>query len=134
LKKLKDRTHKRITKISNKAIDMLSAYDWPGNVRELENIIEQAMVFADSDALDVKDLPSNLFTRSSASECLCQEADGSLIIRASRAGLNEILEQVEKTIILDAYHQAGKVKTETARLLKIKTSALYYKLEKYKIE
>ena len=34
-------------------------------------------------------------------------------------------------MILDAYDTAGGVKTETARRLKIKTSALYYKLEKY---
>ena len=32
-----------------------------------------------------------------------------------------------------AYAKAGRVKTETARLLGIKTSALYYKLEKYGI-
>ena len=32
-----------------------------------------------------------------------------------------------------AYEKAGGVKTECAKLLKIKTSALYYKLEKYGI-
>ena len=35
---------------------------------------------------------------------------------------------------LKAYAKAGRVKTETARLLGIKNSALYYKLEKYGIE
>src|SRR6266849_2317387 len=33
--------------------------------------------------------------------------------------------------IEQSYEKAGRVKTETARLLGIKTSALYYKLEKY---
>ena len=33
--------------------------------------------------------------------------------------------------IVQAFERAGGVKTETARLLGIKTSALYYKLEKY---
>ena len=36
-------------------------------------------------------------------------------------------------MILAAYEAAKGVKTETARRLKIKTSALYYKLEKYGI-
>jgi two-component system response regulator HydG len=34
---------------------------------------------------------------------------------------------------LKAFKKAGGVKTETARLLGIKTSALYYKLDKYEV-
>ena len=48
--------------------------------------------------------------------------------------LPEILDDLERQLILKAYAKAGRVKTETARLLGIKTSALYYKLEKYGIE
>ncbi len=47
--------------------------------------------------------------------------------------LPDILEDLEKQLILKAYENARGVKTETARLLGIKTSALYYKLEKYGI-
>jgi hypothetical protein len=47
--------------------------------------------------------------------------------------LPEILEDLERQLILRAYEKSGGVKTETARLLGIKTSALYYKLEKYGI-
>ena len=47
--------------------------------------------------------------------------------------LTEILEDLERQLIQKAYDQARGVKTEMARLLGIKTSALYYKLEKYKI-
>ncbi len=134
IRKLKDRTHKDILDISDRALEVLNAYHWPGNVRELENIIEQSMVFADSKILDAKDLPSNLTVRSLDSELVRQEADGSLRIQATRAGLTQILEQVEKTIILDAFQRANRVKTTTARLLDVKTSALYYKLEKYGID
>jgi DNA-binding NtrC family response regulator len=45
--------------------------------------------------------------------------------------LPELLEALERQLISQAYEQAKHVKTETARLLGIKTSALYYKLEKY---
>jgi len=48
--------------------------------------------------------------------------------------LPEILDDLERQLILKAYAKAGQVKTETARLLGIKTSALYYKLEKYGIQ
>ena len=47
--------------------------------------------------------------------------------------LDEILEGLEKALILRAYKGANGVKTETARKLGIKTSALYYKLAKYGI-
>ena len=47
--------------------------------------------------------------------------------------LPDILEDLERQLILKAYEKAKGVKTETARLLGIKTSALYYKLEKYEI-
>ena len=48
--------------------------------------------------------------------------------------LPEILDDLERQLILKAYAKAARVKTETARILGIKTSALYYKLEKYGIE
>ena len=47
--------------------------------------------------------------------------------------LPEILDDLERQLIQRAYDRTGGVKTETARLLGIKTSALYYKLEKYGI-
>ena len=47
--------------------------------------------------------------------------------------LPDLLEDLERQLIQRAYDKSGGVKTETARLLGIKTSALYYKLEKYGI-
>jgi two-component system response regulator HydG len=44
-----------------------------------------------------------------------------------------VLEDLERQLILRAFKEAKGVKTETARKLGIKTSALYYKLEKYGI-
>ncbi|MGH9321111.1 MAG: sigma-54-dependent transcriptional regulator, partial [Vicinamibacteria bacterium] len=39
-------TGKSISKISDEAMERLTAYDWPGNVRELENTIERAVVLS----------------------------------------------------------------------------------------
>ena len=47
--------------------------------------------------------------------------------------LPDILDDLERQLILKAYREAKGVKTETARLLGIKPSALYYKLDKYRI-
>lgn len=35
--------HKEADSISDKALQVLTAYDWPGNIRELENVMERAV-------------------------------------------------------------------------------------------
>ena len=118
------RINPTVTGISDAALARLAAHPWPGNVRELENVIEQALVFAESAIIDVAALPS--FLREGA-------APASLALPAGTMTLPEILEDLERQLIQRAYDKTEGVKTETARLLGIKTSALYYKLEKYGI-
>lgn len=52
---------KNVEGISSEALDMLVSYDWPGNVRELENLIENAMIYAEGGTLS-KDLFPALLT------------------------------------------------------------------------
>ena len=108
------------------AVRSLTRYAWPGNVRELENAIEQSLVFAENPLIDEADLPSFLHDESGR-----RPIASSIPIPRGDRPLPEILEDVERQLIEQAYEKAGRVKTETARLLGIKTSALYYKLEKY---
>ncbi|HET7698316.1 MAG TPA: sigma 54-interacting transcriptional regulator [Vicinamibacterales bacterium] len=50
----------RRLRLSQAASDALLAYRWPGNVRELERVIERAVALADSDQLQLDDLPPAL--------------------------------------------------------------------------
>jgi two-component system response regulator HydG len=124
VEKLGKRTNPSITGVDDAALARLCLYNWPGNVRELENVIEQALVFAEGDKINVSALPGQL--RGGQSE-------GTLAVPTGEMTLPEILEDLERQLIQKAYDKSGGVKTETARLLGIKTSALYYKLEKYGI-
>ncbi|MEM9489923.1 MAG: sigma 54-interacting transcriptional regulator, partial [Myxococcota bacterium] len=121
--KLGPRTNPDIKSISDGALGRLMAYHWPGNVRELENIVEQALVFAEGERIEVAALPAFLHGPS----------DDDRLDVPKEMSLPEILDDLERQLILKAYDKAKGVKTETARLLGIKTSALYYKLDKYKI-
>ena len=47
----------RSLRLSYAAAEALTAYHWPGNVRELERLVEWAVAMADSDVLDLPDLP-----------------------------------------------------------------------------
>jgi DNA-binding NtrC family response regulator len=42
--------------LSPEALEALSAYPWPGNVRELENTIERAVILAEGDRVEPRDL------------------------------------------------------------------------------
>jgi two-component system response regulator HydG len=124
IEKLAPKTNPSVRGMADDALGRLMAYAWPGNVRELENAIEQALVFAEGSTIGVAALPGFL-----------QGADGEEKLDVPREmSLPDILEDLERQLILKAFKKAGGVKTETARLLGIKTSALYYKLDKYKIE
>ncbi len=46
--------------ITPRALEAITKYDWPGNIRELRNAIENAMIFCDSDVIDIPHLPSDV--------------------------------------------------------------------------
>ncbi|MEM7609939.1 MAG: helix-turn-helix domain-containing protein [Myxococcota bacterium] len=52
--------NQRVTAISRATLDRLMSYQWPGNVRELHNVVERAVSFADSETMEVRDLPDHI--------------------------------------------------------------------------
>ena len=132
IRRLAPKTNPSVTAIDDSAMARLLAYRWPGNVRELENVIEQALVFSDGDRILSEALPAAVRGETATHDAHAQTAD-RLPLPAGTMALPDLLDDLERQLILKAYTQAKGVKTETARLLGIKTSALYYKLEKYGI-
>ncbi len=130
MQKLGPRTNPAIKDVDASCLAALKNYRWPGNVRELENVIEQSLVFAEGTVLTADDLPALLGALRPSSAAPLEQ----LPPEGDPRTLDEILEGLEKALILRAYAAAAGTKTETARRLGIKTSALYYKLQKYKIE
>ena len=119
IRQISKETGKRIAGISDEAVRLLLAYPWPGNVRELENAVERAIVLCDGEQLGV-------------GEFMVGDAPGlSAQSLSTNGSLDRVLAETERRLIQEALERAGGVKTRTAELLGIKTSALYYKLEKY---
>ena len=56
----------RPMQVSEDAMILLQRYRWPGNIRELQNVVEQAMWFAERDMIDVGHLPPTLRTSGDA--------------------------------------------------------------------
>jgi DNA-binding NtrC family response regulator len=106
--------------LTEEAMNLLRVYDWPGNVRELENVIERAIVLCENDRLTPADLPFETPRKRFA-------------VRAPEGfpPLREAVDELERQMIRRAMEAAGGVKVEAARLLDLKPSVLYYKLEKH---
>ncbi len=123
--KLRSRTNSGVDGVEVKAMDRLTGYAWPGNVRELENVIERALLLADGPTIDVEDLPPM-----NAGDLMPRTDD----LPEGGQNLNDVVEGIEEKLLRQALERAGGVKAEAARLLGLKSSAFYYKLEKYGID
>jgi hypothetical protein len=117
------REHDKVVKrISTPAIDMLMSYHWPGNVRELENVVERAIIVAQTSEIRIEDLPESL-TRSS-------QPQASSLMMAPQGTLAEI----ERLMLVQTLERTGGNKREAARLLGVYRPTLYSKLRKYNLD
>jgi two-component system response regulator PilR (NtrC family) len=112
--------------MSDDALAKLSAYRFPGNVRELENVIERAVALTRGPVIQLESLPRSVLERE----------DPAPEPRIPREGvdLDKLMEDYERSLILEALRPAGGVKKKAARLLGISFRSLRYRLEKLGIE
>ncbi len=123
LEKFAADTGDRIGGISRKAIDKLVAYHWPGNVRELENIIQRAMVMAESDTIEPDDI----------------HLDHGGVNSIAPGGIPFVpdgmsLDQFEQALIREALRRTNDNKSQAARLLGLTRNALRYRLSQMGVE
>jgi two-component system response regulator HydG len=102
----------------NKAIEKLMSYHYPGNVRELQYTIERAVIMADEDMLQAKDLIFSPIESSIASD------NEPVEMKLSTIEKNTILKVIEKN--------NGNI-TKAAKELGLTRTALYRRLSKYDI-
>ena len=60
IRQFAERYGKRITAISDRAMDLLRAHAWVGNVRELRNVIERGVIVANDETLRAAHLPDEI--------------------------------------------------------------------------
>jgi len=109
-------------KLDRNAEKALCAYAFPGNVRELENTLERALALCDNQHISADDL--NLAPTLPAS-------NGT---HGSKYPLQDYLDQMERTAILEALEQTRYNKTAAARVLGVTFRSLRYRLERLGIE
>jgi DNA-binding NtrC family response regulator len=116
-------TGKKIDQISPRALSCLLAYEWPGNVRELQNAMERAVVLAKGGGITPRDLPQGL----QGPDQIC------LQLPETGGSLTEILEDLERQLIVQTLGRENASQTRAAAVLGIKRTTLRYKMEKYRL-
>ncbi|HZS40557.1 MAG TPA: sigma 54-interacting transcriptional regulator, partial [Polyangia bacterium] len=106
-------------RLSPALVAALKHYPWPGNVRELKNVIERAVILADSSELGVEHLPQRFAALAAAPS-------------PARGGpMREQVDELERRNLVEALRETAGNRTHAARRLGISRRALIYKLKKY---
>jgi two-component system response regulator AtoC len=113
---------KRVRGVAADAMQALQSYGWPGNIRELRNAIERAMLLAEGDTLTVDDFPLGV----SGSVRLGDR------VELPAGGID--LEQLERSLVVQALERTGWNQTKAAALLGVNRDQIRYRIEKFHLE
>jgi DNA-binding NtrC family response regulator len=125
---------------TNGAMKLLMDYDWPGNVRELENVVERAIVLSTQESMDAELLPESVRSREIVKGVRLQLAEflppmpGEAGEFGSSPSLFQILEEVERRIIVDMLERTNWNQTEAAERFQVPLSTLNQKIKRLGIE
>jgi transcriptional regulator with GAF, ATPase, and Fis domain len=113
-----------VSGFSQQSMEMLQAYRWPGNVRELENEVQRLVIQVEDDQFV---LPEHLSPKIRQVENILDR------VHPTKGTLREMMDQVEKWILIDALKDHGNNKSQTAKTLGITREGLHKKLKAFGI-
>ncbi len=124
LQKYASEIGKAVSGFSQQTMELLQAYDWPGNVRELENEVQRIVIQIEPNGFATPDLLSPRI----------RQVDNVVDRAAPKKGtLREMMDQLEKYILIESLREHGNNKTAAARTLGITREGLHKKLRAFGI-
>jgi two-component system response regulator PilR (NtrC family) len=115
--------------LSQEAMHALLEHEWRGNVRELENLIERVVAFASGSVISDEEIRGWLHRPPTAPPS-AMPTD----LPPEGLDLEELINRIEKELLLKALERARWVKKKAAKLLKLNARSFRYRLEKYAIK
>ena len=111
---------KSVPGFAQETLEIMGAYDFPGNVRELENEVQRLVIQADE---------GSYLTPELLSPRVRQIESVLLSAGAAKGSLKEMVDQVERHILIEALREHGNNKTAAAKTLGITREGLHKKLK-----
>lgn len=111
---------------SDEAMYCLKNYEWPGNVRELENLVERLIILKEGDTVKIDDLPERIQDR----QLTNPSAVKGQTLSHQGVDLNNMLDEIENNLIIQALEMSKGVKSKAASLLGLNRTTLIEKMKK----
>ncbi len=119
IRKYTAENNKPLARFTPEAMQALLAHRWPGNVRELENCVERAVVLSSTAEMGLGLLPDEIARPDLPAGPLGEER-----------ALEDIVNDYERRIILDALDGARGSQTDAAHVLRVPLSTLNQKIKR----
>ncbi|MBC7798433.1 MAG: sigma-54-dependent Fis family transcriptional regulator [Pyrinomonadaceae bacterium] len=127
--------------IAPEAISALKNHAWRGNIRQLRNVLERAVLLADNNKIELKDLPPeiarNQHHHSEQPQTKIDSANfaaGNFVYNNNNNNSPTALHEVERQQIISALEKTNWHRGKTAEILGISSSTLYRRLREYNLE
>jgi DNA-binding NtrC family response regulator len=118
---------RQVTGLADEVWPLFEEYRWPGNLKELQSVIQDAYRHSSDHLIRTADLPFRFRTGLDAQQL-------ALPTDARALPLDDLLEKVERQLMLLALERSKFNKTKAAELLGINRVRLYSRMEKLGIE
>ncbi len=136
--------NKPLRHFSQGPMKLMMDYDWPGNVRELENVVERGVVLSTQEKMDVDLLPESIRSKEIVRGVRLQLSEflpplpGEPGARAAadspQPSLFQIMDEIERRIIVDMLERTGWNQTEASERFLIPLSTLNQKIKRLGID
>jgi DNA-binding NtrC family response regulator len=127
LKRMNQEKHRQISGIAPDALQALCEYQWPGNIRELENLMERLVIIKGSGTITLADLPEKFVANRQPA---ARPPVKAITLPTAGINFNDVIEEFENSLIMDALEKTQGNKKEAAELLNLKRTTLIEKLKK----
>ncbi|HEY5241063.1 MAG TPA: sigma 54-interacting transcriptional regulator [Polyangiaceae bacterium] len=107
---------------AQQAMELLQAYDWPGNVRELQNEVQRVVIQIE---------PGGFITPDFLSPRIRQIEGVIDRVKPTKGTLKEMMDQLERWLLIEALREHDNNKTAAARSLGITREGLHKKLRAF---
>ncbi|HPU01735.1 MAG: sigma 54-interacting transcriptional regulator [Firmicutes bacterium] len=125
--------YKRVKDVTPEVMALFQQHNWPGNVRELRHAVEHAMNLAEDDAeyIEPRHIPAHLLQKYREPGYSYERGYESM---RGKQNLKQLLQVIEREIIVEALNSSGHNISRAARALGISRQNLQQRIKRLQIK